>query len=125
MKLLSNAALLLVLAILLPQCTGTLSTNSEGDQSLYVPVAYYLGNGPSIDGLQPYSGGDLTLDIFSPVLTLDYGAEVAGLPFVQVSSMSGPSSQIEIKYSEPFDGLDKKFSDGPWYLKRMTPCILY
>jgi hypothetical protein len=95
-----------------------LSTNGAGGQTSYVPVTYYLGNAPSIDGLQPYSGGDLTLNISSPVLALDYGTEVAGFPFVQVSSVSGPPSQIELKYSEPFDGLNVAYSDGPWYLKR-------
>ncbi|TKA79701.1 hypothetical protein B0A49_01457 [Cryomyces minteri] len=61
-----------------------------------------------------YSGGSLTLDTSTPVLTLDYGADVAGFPFVEVALLTGSAAQIELKYSEPFDGLGMTFSDGPW-----------
>lgn len=49
----------------------------------------------------------------SPLATLDYTAEVGGFPFLEVSSISGPS-QIEVKYTEAFDGLNQPFADGPW-----------
>ena len=45
--------------------------------------------------------------------TLDYGVERVGYPFFIVSSLEGPA-QIEVKYSEPFDGLSQPWSDGPY-----------
>lgn len=121
----SNIAFRLVLGVCCSGLALTLSTSSAAGQTSYVPVSYYLGNAPSITGLQTYSGGDLTLNLSSPVLTLDYGTEVAGFPFVQVSSVSGPPSQIELKYSEPFDGLNVAYSDGPWYLKWISKFFVF
>lgn len=116
MKLLSLSCIASQVA-LAAYCSGladaTLVHNSRNTH-LYSPVAYSLGAASNIDGLQPYSGGELTLDPNSPVLTLDYGADVAGFPFVETSSISGPT-QIELKYSEPFDGLVMQFGDGPLY----------
>ncbi|RSM06240.1 hypothetical protein CEP52_005805 [Fusarium oligoseptatum] len=51
------------------------------------------------------------LDQQAPVATLDYGYEVAGYPFFDVKTVSGPV-QIEVKYSEEILGLDQPFSDG-------------
>lgn len=48
----------------------------------------------------------------TPIATLDYGSEVAGYPFFIASSVTG-NVQIEIKYSEEFNGLLANFSDGP------------
>lgn len=44
---------------------------------------------------------------------MDYGNEVAGYPFFVVSSITG-SVQVEVKYSEEFNGLLSNFSDGPF-----------
>lgn len=79
----------------------------------YTPVAYALGSAPT-SSLQNYSGSPLTLDTSNPVLTLDYGAEVAGFPFVEVTAITGSAVQIELKYSEPFDGLNLLYGEDPW-----------
>lgn len=50
----------------------------------------------------------------NPVVTLDYGHEVAGFPYFQVSDVKGPV-QIEVKYTEQFDGLNHVWADGPYY----------
>lgn len=80
----------------------------------YTPVAYYLGSQPSINGLSSYAGGVITLNASAPVLTLDYGSEVGGWPFVEVSVDPEVPVQVEFKYSEPFDGLNNAWGDGPW-----------
>ncbi|KFY71395.1 hypothetical protein V499_08407 [Pseudogymnoascus sp. VKM F-103] len=80
----------------------------------YTPVAYAIGTGPVIDGLVKYAGEPLKLDAANPVVTLDYGANVAGFPFVEVSSVSASGAQIELKYSEPFGGLKEPWSNGPF-----------
>ncbi|KAJ5291321.1 glycoside hydrolase family 78 protein [Penicillium angulare] len=49
------------------------------------------------------------------LLTLDYGSEVAGFPYFQVSQLDGPV-QIEVKYTEQFDGLNHVWADGPYYM---------
>jgi len=48
------------------------------------------------------------------VATLDYGREVAGYPYFVVSSLSKPV-QLELKYTEPYDGLNHVNGDGPFY----------
>ncbi len=87
----------------------------------YTPVAYYVGSQPSIDGLTPYAGGAVTFNASSPVLTLDYGHEVGGWPYIQVAVDPEVPVQVEFKYSEPFDGLNNAWGDGPWYLIRPIP----
>lgn len=47
------------------------------------------------------------------VATLDYGHEVGGIPWFEVSSLTGPA-QLELKYSEEYRGLEAPFSDGPF-----------
>ncbi|KAK1980087.1 Six-hairpin glycosidase-like protein [Colletotrichum cereale] len=54
-----------------------------------------------------------TLSPDTPIATLDYGAERAGYPIFDVASLSAPA-QIEVKYTEHFDGLNHPFSDGPF-----------
>jgi hypothetical protein len=81
----------------------------------YTPVSFGVGTAPIIDGLQAYSiDTKVTLNSSAPVLTLDYGAEVAGFPYFEVTALEGVSAQIELKYSEPFDGLNQQTGDGPW-----------
>ena len=79
----------------------------------YAPVAYALGSVPT-SVLQNYSGSPVTLDASKPVLTLDYGADVAGFPFLEVSAISGSAVQVELKYSEPLDGLNLTYGEDPW-----------
>ncbi|KAJ5221604.1 uncharacterized protein N7469_010491 [Penicillium citrinum] len=55
----------------------------------------------------------LVLDTKSPIATIDYGSEVAGYPFFEIGALNGPV-QIEVKYSEPYDGLHQPWSDGPY-----------
>jgi hypothetical protein len=44
-------------------------------------------------------------------VTLDYAYEVAGYPYFEVAGYTG-KVQIEVKYSEPFAGLNGPYSDG-------------
>lgn len=59
------------------------------------------------------SGVKFELTPSTPVATLDYGHEVAGYPYYDVEFISG-KVQIEVKYSEEFNGLNTNFSDGPF-----------
>ncbi|TVY21365.1 hypothetical protein LARI1_G001456 [Lachnellula arida] len=83
-------------------------------QTLYTPIAFGVGAAPVIDSLQPYSGTSVTLDSSTPVLTLDYAADIAGFPYFEVTSLIRPATQIELKYSEQFGGLKLNTGDGPW-----------
>ena len=102
------------------QCLRLVTANvSQKSQDSYQPVAYHLGKGTpkhASTGFQRFKPGSchITLDSASPVVTLDYGAEVAGFPYVEISSLAGDAAQVEMKYSEPFDGLDLPYGDGPW-----------
>jgi hypothetical protein len=89
-------------------------------QTSYTPVAFGAGTAPIIDGLQAYSGHRVTLESSIPVLTLDYGAEVAGFPYFEITSLAGSAAQIELKYSEQFQGLNLATGDGPWYFHPVT-----
>lgn len=89
--------------------------HSPSHARLYTPTAYHIGvsapDEPSgFSKCQPRSS--FTLTSSSPVLTLDYGAEVAGFPTFNVQKLSKPA-QVELKYSEPYDGLSMPYSDGP------------
>lgn len=83
-------------------------------QTLYTPVAFGVETSPIIDGLQAYSSNTVTLNSSAPILTLDYGTEVAGFPYFEVTSIAGSAAQIELKYSEQFEGLNLDTGDGPW-----------
>lgn len=78
----------------------------------FQPVAYALSTNPAETGLTTYSADQTyNLSTGSPVLTLDYGVDVAGFPYVDVLSGTG---QVEFKYTEDFDGLNQPYGDGPW-----------
>ncbi|KAJ5703137.1 hypothetical protein N7488_010685 [Penicillium malachiteum] len=79
----------------------------------YTPKAYHVGSSPKIDGVSEFHGESVVLNSTHPVLTLDYGTEVGGFPFVETEDPEQPV-QIELKYSEPFDGLQLPYGDGPW-----------
>jgi hypothetical protein len=87
------------------------------DHASYTPVYYGIGTAPIINGLETYSGSEVTLNSSAPILTLDYGTEVAGFPYFQVTSLTGSAAQIELKYSEQFQGLNLNTGDGPWYFR--------
>ncbi|OQO10883.1 hypothetical protein B0A48_04184 [Cryoendolithus antarcticus] len=83
------------------------------DYGRVYPSSYAIGAAPTIDADTAYSKKQITLSPASPVLTIDYANEVAGFPFFDVASLSGPT-QIEVKYSEEYDALLVPQSDGPW-----------
>lgn len=83
------------------------------DYGLVVPKLYLQQSTPSLSGLRPWANASLTLSPSHPLVTLDYGIEVAGFPFLNVSAFSGVV-QIEVTYSEEYSGLLQPFSDGPW-----------
>lgn len=89
------------------------STVNARSQTSYTPIAFGVGTAPIIDGLQTYSGNEVTLNPSAPILTLDYGADVAGFPYFEVTTFTGPAVQIELKYSEQFPGLSLNTGDGP------------
>jgi hypothetical protein len=85
-------------------------------QTSYTPIAFGVGTAPIIDGLQTYSSNQVTLNSAAPIITLDYGTEVAGFPYFEVTSLAASAAQIELKYSEQFEGLKLNTGDGPLYL---------
>ena len=90
-----------------------LTATFVGALNPYLPQRFVLGKSPSRDGLAAYTGQEVTLDSNNPVLTLDYGLEVGGLPYFETSALDG-TVQVELKYSEPFAGLNNPMGDGPW-----------
>ncbi|KAB8207990.1 Six-hairpin glycosidase-like protein [Aspergillus parasiticus] len=76
----------------------------------FTPVGVVVGDQPE---LNTNDFAEFALDPQSPLATVDYGAERAGYPFFVVSSLSQPA-QLEVKYSEEFNGLNRPFSDGPY-----------
>lgn len=79
-------------------------------EDVFVPVGVAVGSAPQV---QTEAYAPFTLDETNPVATLDYGGESAGYPFFEVSSLTG-AAQVEVKYTEEFDGLNQPFSDGPF-----------
>lgn len=78
----------------------------------FLPVSYALSAAPVETGLTTCSPEqNYSLSTTTPVLTLDYGVDVAGFPYIDVVSGTG---QIEFKYTEDFDGLNQPYGDGPW-----------
>ncbi|PQE11261.1 is able to hydrolyze alpha-1 protein [Rutstroemia sp. NJR-2017a BVV2] len=84
---------------------------SADSNSIVRPSGVYIGDKPSsstVPGCQSF-----TLNQIGQIATLDYGEERAGHPYFNISSLDNPV-QIEVKYTEPFDGLNNVFSDGPY-----------
>ncbi|KAI0155310.1 Six-hairpin glycosidase [Xylariaceae sp. FL1272] len=79
----------------------------------YVPVLYAVGGNATEEGLTAYTGQSITLDSTSPVLTLDYSAEVLGFPYIEVEA-PGSEVQVALKFSEPYGGLSMPYGDGPY-----------
>ncbi len=98
--------------------TATHTINSRTTTS-YTPVAYHIGKESPAEphGFQHCKpAATYTLNASSPTLSLDYGAEVAGFPYVDILTFTGEYAQIELKYSEPYEGLGLPYGDGPWYV---------
>ncbi|KAF9871039.1 hypothetical protein CkaCkLH20_11456 [Colletotrichum karsti] len=85
------------------------ATNSSNTR-FFSPVGIALGVEAK---LQTQSFAPFSLSPENPIATLDYGAERAGYPVFEISSVNGPT-QIEVKYTEHFDGLNHPFGDGPY-----------
>lgn len=96
-------------ALLAAGLAGSLTAATD-----YIPQLYQVGTNVTNSGLQSYSSKAITLNGNSSVITLDYGHEVSGWPFVEITSLDEPV-QIELKYSEPYVGLSAAQGDGPWY----------
>lgn len=97
-------------------CTELLLTESTNARtSDVIPIGLALGGTPS---LETSIFAPFTLNGSTPVATLDYGVERAGYAFFTVSSLGQPA-QIEVRYSEPFAGLNDPFSDGPFLFSPM------
>ncbi|KAK8057208.1 hypothetical protein PG996_011145 [Apiospora saccharicola] len=85
------------------------------NQPEFLPRGLFVGNDIS-SKTSPLNGGGFTLNSTAPLATLDYGTEVAGIPFFSVSAVEPAqgSVQIEVRYSESFTPLSNPFSDGPY-----------
>lgn len=79
----------------------------------FLPESFAVGQTPRMQTDNAYHGNNIVLNSSFPVLTLDYGTEVGGFPFVEVESPSS-AVQIQLKYTEPYSGLELPQSDGPW-----------
>jgi hypothetical protein len=77
------------------------------------PNKYSLDEEIKVANLAYDNATAITLSPAHPVITLDYGTEVAGFPFFIIAG-NGTSAQIEVKYSESFISLPGENADGPW-----------
>ncbi|KAJ4983124.1 RhaA is able to hydrolyze alpha-1 [Stagonosporopsis vannaccii] len=77
------------------------------------PKAFSHQQTPTRFALVAWNNATFALSPSEPLVTFDYGTEVAGFPFFNVSSFSG-LVQIEVKYAEEFSGLLRSYADGPW-----------
>ncbi|KAK2012488.1 Six-hairpin glycosidase [Colletotrichum eremochloae] len=101
------------LFLLLVFATGAVTavpTRDLSNAKIFTAKGVATGNAVQLQ-TQPFSPFTLSPDI--PIATLDYGAERAGYPIFDVTSLSAPA-QIEVKYTEHFDGLNHPFGDGPF-----------
>ncbi|GJC77395.1 hypothetical protein ColLi_00233 [Colletotrichum liriopes] len=101
--------LLVWLAVATGGVAAALTSNSTA-ANIFTAKGVTTGNTAQ---LQTQSFTRFTLSPETPVATLDYGAERAGYPIFDVSALSAPA-QIEVKYTEHFDGLNHLFGDGPY-----------
>ncbi|KAF4809892.1 hypothetical protein CGCSCA5_v011084 [Colletotrichum siamense] len=101
---------LLLLAAAAAEGAPAAGTNQSSEAHIFSPHGIALGPEAQVE-TQSFAPFTLTPDI--PIATLDYGAERAGFPVFEVSALDGPT-QIEVKYTEHFDGLNHPFGDGPY-----------
>lgn len=96
------------------QCFLILLVRSFALAASFEPISYFLGEQPQLEGLHTFSSDTiLNLTTSQPVLTLDYGTEVAGFPSFDVKSLD-VTAQVELKYTEQWDGLNQIYGDGPF-----------
>ncbi|KAE8153050.1 Six-hairpin glycosidase-like protein [Aspergillus avenaceus] len=88
---------------------GTTCT-AHGGSSEFVPSGVAVGTEPE---LNTDDFATFKLSEHTPLATIDYGVERAGYPFFHVDSLTNPV-QVEVKYSEEFEGLNSPFGDGPY-----------
>ncbi|KAG7382477.1 hypothetical protein PHYPSEUDO_004812 [Phytophthora pseudosyringae] len=98
-----------LVTVLLAVCSHLVGANN--DYGVFTPKKLAVGTTPAI-GSDAYSSG-FTLTAEKPIATLDYGFEVAGLPYFVVSTVSNGPVDVEVKYAEQFPVLSTNFSDGP------------
>ncbi|KAK7937360.1 uncharacterized protein PG986_014228 [Apiospora aurea] len=83
----------------------------------FLPRGVSLGHELS-SKTDPLPGGGFALNSTAPLATLDYGTEVAGIPFFSVSAVETAaeehSVQVEVRYSEAYSPLAHPWSDGPY-----------
>ncbi|KAK2038463.1 Six-hairpin glycosidase [Colletotrichum somersetense] len=106
------------LCLLLVFATGAVTavpTSDATNANIFTAKGVATGNAVQLQ-TQPFSSFTLSPD--TPIATLDYGAERAGYPMFDVTSLSAPA-QIEVKYTEHFDGLNHPFGDGPFTFANM------
>ncbi|KAJ5532139.1 hypothetical protein N7494_008691 [Penicillium frequentans] len=84
--------------------------NSNDLQKSFSPKAIAVGHDIQWPRLKP---SKFVLTVHSPIATIDYGSETAGYPFFEIESVEA-QAQIEVKYSEPYDGLQHVWGDGPY-----------
>jgi hypothetical protein len=89
--------------------------------SLFLPQRVTVGSAPDIEVQNCGTKcGNIELKGINQIATLDFGAEVAGYPYFNISSLSAPV-QIEVKYAEQFHALGFNFSDGPYtYVNQLS-----
>ncbi|PVH95827.1 hypothetical protein DM02DRAFT_617640 [Periconia macrospinosa] len=80
------------------------------------PTAYYANDPSNITQKLSYDNStSITLSTSFLVITLDYGTEVAGFPFLVTSNANASVKvQIEVKYAEDLVSLGLGSADGPW-----------
>lgn len=90
------------------------SPTDLGVTSNFLPKKFAIGSAATLSTSAFSARQPIALDFkTNPVATIDYGAEVAGYPYFDVSAINGPI-QIEIKYTEQWDGLNHVWADGPY-----------
>ncbi|KAG6617751.1 Glycoside hydrolase [Phytophthora cinnamomi] len=100
-----------VAVVVVALCTDSGFVDATTDYGVFTPKKLALGTAPAM-GASDYASG-FTLTAAEPIATLDYGYEVAGLPYFVVSAVSSGPVDVEVKYSEQFSVLSTNFSDGP------------
>jgi hypothetical protein len=82
--------------VCVPSVYGANLTTPRHGPKNFLPVGAAVGTLPAIKTTNMTQAFMLSAE--SPLVTLDFGHEVAGVPFFVVDAMSGPA-QVELKYS--------------------------
>lgn len=82
--------------VCVPAVLGENITAPRHGPKNFLPIGAAVGSLPTIKTTNITQGFMLSAE--SPLVTLDFGHEVAGFPFFVVDAMSGPT-QVELKYS--------------------------